>query len=108
MAKALVIDDEQGIANVMRILLEAYGYEVLMADDGSRGFAAAQRQSPDVIVLDLMRPVMDGFEVLQALQQDRRTAGVPVLVVSGMKDASDRCKELGATDFLTSRSTSMI
>jgi CheY-like chemotaxis protein len=62
--------------------------------------STSQKQSPDVIILDLMTPVMDGFEVLDALQRDERTADVPVLVVSAMKDARERCKELGAIGFL--------
>jgi two-component system, OmpR family, response regulator RpaA len=52
--------------------------------------STSQKQSPDVIILDLMTPVMDGFEVLDALQRDERTADVPVLVVSAMKDARER------------------
>ena len=61
MARVLVIDDERAIGHVIRLLLEAQGHEVFVADDGSRGFALAQRQTPDVVILDVMMPVMDGF-----------------------------------------------
>jgi two-component system response regulator RpaA len=101
-ARVLVIDDEQGIAQVIRLVLEAYGYDVLLASDGSRGFATAQKQAPDVIILDLMMPLMDGFAVLEALRDDERTAEVPVLVVSAVRRASveEKVMGLGAKEFL--------
>ena len=68
MARILVVDDEAVIAQIIRLLLEPEGHEVMIADDGSRGFAAAQRQAIDLIILDLMMPVMDGFSVLAALR----------------------------------------
>ena len=87
MTRVLVIDDEPAIADVLRMLLEFRGHEVLTADDGSRGFATAQRQSPDVIVLDLMMPVMDGFTALEALRGDERTAEIPVVILSALGSA---------------------
>jgi two-component system response regulator RpaA len=102
MTRVLVIDDEPAIADVLRMLLEFRGHEVLTADDGSRGFATAQRQSPDVIVLDLMMPVMDGFTALEALRGDERTAEIPVVILSalGSADVRQRCHDLGARAFL--------
>jgi two-component system alkaline phosphatase synthesis response regulator PhoP len=102
MVRVLVIDDERAIVDVVRTILEWNGYEVLSADDGSRGFAAAQRQSPDAIILDLMMPVMDGFAVLEALRDHERTAGVPVLVLTAVKneEVEVRCAELGADGYL--------
>jgi len=102
MTRVLVIDDEQAIADVLRMLLEFRGHEVLTADDGSRGFATAQRQAPDVIVLDLMMPVMDGFAALEALRGDERTAEIPVVILSalGSTDVRQRCHDLGARAFL--------
>src|SRR6187551_1784647 len=67
MARILVVDDEPAIARIIRLLLEPEGHEVLVANDGSRGFAMAQRQDPDLIVLDLMMPVMDGIWLLGML-----------------------------------------
>jgi len=66
-ARVLVIDDEPDVRWVLRLSLERAGHEVIMAEDGLRGVAMAQRQRPDVIVLDLMMPVMDGYGVLDAL-----------------------------------------
>jgi CheY-like chemotaxis protein len=102
MTRVLVIDDEMAIVDVIRKVLEWNGYEVLAATDGSRGYAAAQRQSPDAIVLDLMMPVMDGFEVLEALRSSNRTSNVPVLVLTAvLSDAvEERCISLGASSYL--------
>jgi DNA-binding response OmpR family regulator len=102
MARILVIDDEPSIAHVIRLLLEAQGHEVLVADDGSRGVATAQRRSPDAIVLDVMMPFMDGFAVLDALQADQRTSGVPVMVLSALTSDSveQRCLSLGAKRYV--------
>jgi DNA-binding response OmpR family regulator len=102
MARILVIDDETTIAHVIRLLLESRGHEVIVADDGSRGFAMAQRRTPDAIVLDLMMPLMDGFAVLEALRDDERTVDVPVMIVSAMKNETieQRCLGLGAREYL--------
>jgi DNA-binding response OmpR family regulator len=102
MARILVIDDEPSIAHVIRLLLEAQGHEVLVADDGSRGVATAQRRSPDAIVLDVMMPFMDGFGVLEALRADARTSGVPVMMLSALSsDAIEqRCLALGAKKYV--------
>jgi CheY-like chemotaxis protein len=102
MAKVLVIDDEAVLSHILRITLESHGHEVMTADDGSRGFASAQRQAPDAIVLDLMMPVMDGFAVLEALRNDERTAAVPVVVLSaiGTGYAEEHCYRLGAKAYL--------
>ena len=102
MARILVIEDEPVIAQVIRLLLEPQGHEVLIADDGSRGFAAAQRQAIDLIILDLMMPVMDGFSVLDALGGNERTASIPVMVLSARSDDETqlRCHKFGVETFL--------
>lgn len=102
MARILVIEDEPVIAQVIRLLLEPHGHDVLIADDGSRGFAAAQRQGIDLIILDLMMPVMDGYSALEALRGDERTATIPVMVLSARSDAESqrRCQEFGVDTYL--------
>lgn len=97
MTRILVIDDEPAIADVLRMLLEFRGHEVLVANDGSRGYATAQRQAPDVIVLDLMMPVMDGFATLEALRNDERTSTIPVVILSalGSAEVRQRCHDMG-------------
>ncbi|MEP6973498.1 MAG: response regulator [Actinomycetota bacterium] len=102
MARILVIDDEAVLTHVIRVTLESHGHEVMTADDGSRGFASAQRQALDAIVLDLMMPVMDGFAVLDALRNDARTASVPVLVLSAISTdyTEQQCYRLGAKAYM--------
>ena len=102
MTRILVIEDEPVIAQVVRLLLEPQGHDVLIADDGSRGFAAAQRQAIDLIILDLMMPVMDGFSLLEALRGNERTASIPVMVLSARSDAETqrRCEEFGVETYL--------
>jgi twitching motility two-component system response regulator PilH len=102
MARILVIDDERSVAHVMRLLLEQRGHEVVVADDGSRGLALAQRQTPDVILLDLMMPIMDGFATLQALRSNVRTAPIPVVIVTALQpeQVEQRCYSLGARAYV--------
>lgn len=103
MAKVLVIDDEPDVRWVLQLTLEREGHEVLLADDGLRGFAMAQRQRPDAIVLDLMMPVMDGYGVLDALGRDERTRHVPVLVLTAkaLPEEDARATDTGARVFMT-------
>jgi len=103
MARVLVIDDEPDVRWVLRLSLERAGHEVIMAEDGLRGVAMAQRQHPDAIVLDLMMPVMDGYGVLDALAQDQRTKQVPVLVLTAkaLPDEEERVTQAGARRFMT-------
>ena len=102
-SRVLVIDDDPDIGRVVRMLLEVEGYEVLLSEDGLRGLALAQRQQPDVIVLDLMMPVMDGYEVLAQLREDPRTADIAVVVLSALSlpDARDANVKAGETVFLS-------
>jgi CheY-like chemotaxis protein len=102
MARVLVIDDEPDVRWLIRMSLERAGHEVLDAEDGLRGVALAQRQRPEIIVLDLMMPVMDGYAVLDALAKDARTAQVPVVVLSAraIPDEAERAVGAGARRFL--------
>ena len=103
MARVLVIDDEPDVRWLLRLSLERVGHEVLLAEDGLRGVAMAQRQKPDIVVVDLMMPVMDGYGVLEALGKDRRTAHLPVLVLTAKVLPEDRARsaEAGARQFFT-------
>jgi CheY-like chemotaxis protein len=97
-ARVLVIDDEPDVRWVLRLSLEHAGHEVIVAEDGLRGVALAQRQRPDAIVLDLMMPVMDGYGVLAALGRDVRTSRLPVLVLTakGLPEEEERVTQAGA------------
>ena len=102
MARVLVIEDDAAISQLLRIILENHGHEVLVADDGSRGVATATRRTPDAIILDVMMPFMDGFAVLEALREDERTISIPVMMLSAIQKESveERCYRLGAQTFV--------
>jgi CheY-like chemotaxis protein len=102
-ARVLVIDDEPDVRWMLRLSLERVGHEVIMAEDGLRGVAMAQRQRPDVIVLDLMMPVLDGYGVLDALARDDRTRQLPVLVLTAkaFPEEQQRVIDAGASGSMT-------
>lgn len=102
MARVLVIDDEPDVRWLIRMSLERAGHEVIDAEDGLRGIALAMKQRPEIIVLDLMMPVMDGYGVLAELAKDPRTADVPVVVLSAraIPDEAERAVGAGARRFL--------
>ncbi len=102
MARVLVIDDEPDVRWLIRMSLERAGHEVIDAEDGLRGIALTMKQRPEIIVLDLMMPVMDGYGVLAELAKDPRTAGVPVVVLSAraIPDEAERAVGAGASRFL--------
>jgi DNA-binding response OmpR family regulator len=100
MPAVLVIDDEREIATIARDYLTRAGYEVTIAADGRSGLEAARRLRPDLIVLDLGLPRLDGLEVARALRQ---TSDVPIVMLTARVDESDRLRgfEVGADDYIT-------
>ncbi len=96
----LVIDDEPKISGLCRDYLRVAGYSVLTPADGALGLAVARRERPDLVVLDLMLPGMDGLDVCREL---RREVDVPIIMLTARVDESDRLVglELGADDYLT-------
>jgi signal transduction histidine kinase len=99
----LVVDDEASNRELMRDLLQRQGYRVFEAADGEEALAQVEGLPPDVVVLDVMMPKLDGFETCRRLKADPRTAPVPVLLVTALTDRRDRLAgiEAGANDFLT-------
>ena len=102
MPKILIVDDEDAIRNVVRLLLIQEGYDVIEAAYGQSGYSKAESEKPDLVLLDLMMPVMDGFEVLQKLKKNPQTSGIPVIILTAKIDvASEReCMRLGAVDYI--------
>jgi DNA-binding response OmpR family regulator len=96
----LVIEDEPQIARLARDYLERNGYRVLLAGDGPGGLATARRESPDLVLLDLLLPGMDGREVCRRL---RAESAVPIIMLTALAEDSDQIVglELGADDYLT-------
>jgi CheY-like chemotaxis protein len=103
MGRVLVVDDEPDVLLLCRLNLQQRGHELLEASEGGRGLELARERHPDVIVLDLMMPGMDGYQVLEALQRDDATSGIPVLVLTAKSLRADRERShgLGAVAFLT-------
>ena len=95
----LVIDDNEGLIELFRRYLTGESYQLIGARDGVEGLRLAEEHSPDVIVLDVMMPQQDGWEVLQLLRNRRRTRDIPVLVCSVIDDP-ELAFSLGAAEFL--------
>ncbi len=95
----LIIEDEPRIAKVARDYLEKYGFRALIAADGPAGLAAARRESPDLVLLDLLLPGMDGREVCRRL---RAESAVPIIMLTALAEESDQIVglELGADDYI--------
>jgi DNA-binding response OmpR family regulator len=101
--KVLVIDDEAPIRLLCRVNLEAEGMEVLEAEDGSKGLEEARSERPDVILLDVMMPRMDGWQVVEELLEDETTADIPIIFLTARAEIRDRTRglELGGVDYVT-------
>jgi signal transduction histidine kinase len=102
-ARILVVDDEPRNVLLLQDLLESRGYTVWTAADGQQGLALAQARSPDVVLLDVMMPRLNGFDVCRRLKADQRTAMIPVLLVTSLNAREDRLAGIGAgaNDFIT-------
>jgi CheY-like chemotaxis protein len=103
MARVLVVDDEPDVLLLCRLNLQQRGHELLEASGGGLALALARERHPDVIVLDLMMPGITGYDVLEALQGDDATSGIPVLVLTAKSLRADRERShgMGAAAFLT-------
>ncbi len=101
--RLLVIEDEPDLQELLRYNLSREGFEVMCTDRGERGLELARRQLPDLVVLDLMLPGMDGLEVCRALRADAQTAEIPVVMVTARDQEADIVLglELGADDYIT-------
>jgi len=80
--RILLIDDEKDLVDTLTFRLKANGFEVLAAFDGSSGVEKAKKEIPDLIILDLMMPVMDGLEAARRLKEDNATAAIPIIVLT--------------------------
>ena len=96
----LVVDDEISIIKFLRANLDNKGYKVLTAMDGAEALQTIERELPDLVILDIMMPKMDGFEVCQRL---REWSQIPIIMLSALGDERDKvkCLELGADDYMT-------
>src|SRR5256885_2149554 len=97
--KILIIEDEEGIIHLLNLYLKDAGYEVIIARDGADGLALHAREHPDLIILDIMLPAIDGFEVCRRIRAWSKT---PILMLTARVSEDDRVEgfELGADDYL--------
>jgi len=99
--RVLVVDDEPNIVDILRFNLEREGYEVITASDGLEGLSQARSQAPDLILLDVMMPEMDGFQVCQELRREDKLT--PIIMLTAREEEADRVMglELGADDYVS-------
>lgn len=103
MPKILVVEDEKNILELVRFNLEREGFQVMATPDGACGLDMAREEKPDLIILDVMLPGMNGLEVCRELQQDTATRYIPVIILSARAEELDRVLglEMGADDYIT-------
>ena len=99
--KILIVDDEKAIVDILDFNLKKEGYETRKAYDGGEGLRMAREENPDLILLDVMLPVMDGFSVCKALREERNS--VPIIMLTAREEETDKVfgLETGADDYIT-------
>lgn len=100
--KILFVEDESALQRALTSILSEKGYEVLSALDGEIGLELAQKEIPDLVLLDLVLPKKDGFEVLSGLKQDPSTKNIPVIILTNLESSQDveKALQIGATTYL--------
>jgi DNA-binding response OmpR family regulator len=103
MKRILVVDDDINICSILKYKLNKEGYEVLLASDGFSTLEKAREERPDLIILDIMMPKMDGFETLRRLKSNSKTLPIPVIVLTVLRGEANRARsrELGAVGFIS-------
>lgn len=101
--KILIVDDERDLVEMIKLRLEAAGYETSEAHDGQEGLAKAHKEKPDLIILDLMLPKIDGYKVCRMLKFDEKYKEIPIIMFSARAQDSDKQmgKEVGADAYVT-------
>lgn len=109
MKKVLIVEDDQFLANAYKLKLTKSGYEVSVATDGEEALDQMAQSVPDIVLLDLIMPNMDGFAALDAMKKDEKLKDIPVVVASnlGQKEDIERAKSLGAMDFIIKSNVSI-
>jgi DNA-binding response OmpR family regulator len=101
--KILIVDDERDIATALSIRLKASGYEVIIANDGLSGLDMARKQNPDLLLLDVMLPKLDGFKLCRILKFDEKYKHIPVIMITAKVSENDKKigGEVGADAYIT-------
>jgi len=102
-SRILLVDDEPNVVKLLTMRLKLSGYDVITANNGQEGLEKAQQEKPDLIILDLMMPQLNGYEVCMMLKQDTRYRKVPIIVLSAKAQERDKQlgKECGSDAFLS-------
>lgn len=109
MKKVLVVEDDKFLANAYKAGFEGEGFEVELAYDGEEALQMAEKIKPDVMLLDILIPKVDGFSVLQQLKLNKELEKIPVIIASnlGQQQDIDRGMQLGATDYIVKSESSV-
>jgi len=98
--KILVVDDELDVAKALKIRLKASGYNVVLAGDSVQGYMMANKEKPDLIILDIMIPGGGGFVVAERLKQSAATHDIPIIFLTGISGGEGRAYKIGASGYL--------
>lgn len=103
MANILIVEDDEKGLELSKIIIESLGYETLLARHGEEGVRMAKEQLPDLILMDIQMPVMDGISALKALRSDERTKEIPIIAVTSyaMKGDKEHLFEVGFIDYIS-------
>ncbi|NMA68051.1 MAG: response regulator transcription factor [Desulfitobacterium sp.] len=103
MVKIMLVEDDPMIQEFVTYNLEKDGYQVISVDDGRKALDMLQREKPDILILDLMLPGVDGFEICKTIRGDMKNASLPIIILSARDDLADKIVglELGADDYIT-------
>lgn len=109
MKKILIAEDDKFLSNAYRLKLTKAGFDVQLSGDGVALLTQAAKVVPDLILLDLVMPVMDGFVALEKIKSDPKLKSIPIIIASnlGQKEDIDRTRELGADDFVVKSDLSL-
>ena len=101
--KILVVDDEQHITELIQFNLESYGFDVIACDNGEDAVLLSQKEMPELVILDLMLPGIDGLEACRRIRNNEKTAKIPIIMLTAKGEEADKVLglELGADDYLT-------
>ncbi len=98
--KILVVDDEEDVAKVLKVRLKATGYHVVLAFDSVQAFTMANKERPDLIILDIMIPGGGGFVVAERLKQSTATHHIPIIILTGISGGEERAYKVGASGYV--------
>ena len=103
MKKILIVDDEADIIEILQFVLEANGYECITAFDGEMGLTLAKESKPDLIILDVMMPKMNGYKICRLLKYDKMYKDIPIFMVTVRSQEEDKIigEETGADEYIT-------